>query len=355
MSTDDPCLSVCIGAFLSVKMILRGCRLKAAAMAVLLAPACLGMEVVPLPPVTPPPGPYPGQTVSYPGSSTDLLRPVLESAEAENPDLPPDARDGVFQKLLFDATWLDSGTDHGFGVTDLELETVLALPVPSRQWPMTVTPAFAVRYLDGPAASDLPPRVYDAAVEFRWRRRLVPRLPRWAVDLAVSPGVFSDFRQGADEALRIPGHAIGVFIWTPQTKLLLGVAYLDREDVGLLPVGGVIWTPREDLEFELAVPRPRIACRIDWPHACPDGAEDWVYLAGEFGGGSWAIRRADRTNDVFAYRDYRLILGLERKAVGRLDARLEIGYVFGRQIEYASSTPDVKPSDTVMLRAGLTY
>jgi hypothetical protein len=258
----------------------------------------------------------------------------------------------VFQKLFFHSTWLDSGTRGGFGLVQLELATVLAFPLPSRRWPLTVTPEFVVNYLDGPAALDLPPRVYDAGVEFRWWRRLAPR---FGVDLAVAPGVFSDFEQSADEALRIPGHAIGVFEWTPRATILLGVAYLDREDVGVLPVGGLIWRPHEDVKLELAVPRPRIARRVYWRGAYTDQIQDWVYVAGEFGGGSWAIRRADGSDDVFTYSDYRVILGLERKAVGRLDARLELGYVFSREIESAAGAPDVKPCDTVMLRAGLTY
>jgi hypothetical protein len=46
---------------------------------------------------------------------------------------------------------------------------------------------------------------------------------------------------------------------------------------------------------------------------------------------------------------------MERKITGGLSSRFEIGYVFGRRIKYTSDTPDFHPSDTVMLRGGLTY
>jgi hypothetical protein len=270
-----------------------------------------------------------------------------------DPDRPPDARDGMFQKLTFQSTWLGGGSgDDAFGMTDLELKTVLALPIPSRKFPLIVTPGFTTHYLDGPRVSDLPPRVYDAYVQFRWFRRFTPRL---ATDLAVTPGVYSDFEYSRDDALRITGHAAAVYDWTPTTRLVLGVAYLDREDIGVLPIGGVIWKPNDQWEFKLVAPRPEIARRVYWFGQYGEQVKDWLYVAGEFGGGTWAIERADGRPDTFTYRDFRALLGLERKAIGNLDAWIEVGYVFGREIEYDSRTPDVSPSDTFLLRAGVTY
>ena len=323
----------------------------------------LPAQVVRLPPVLPPVEAHPGRLVSGLDPNAESSQLPLEpglparwesvAGPPPEPDRPPDSRPGVFQKLIFNSTWLAPG--RGFddlGKTDLELKTVLAFPAPSRESPLLITPGFAVGYLDGPLSADLPPRVYDAYAQFRWMHRLRPRL---ALDLAVTPGVFSDFQQGTDEAIRITGHGAGMFTWTPRLKILLGVAYLDREDVGVLPLGGVIWTPNRDTRFELVTPRPRIARRVYSLGACTEEVQDWVYLAGEFGGGSWAIRRAGGANDVVTYRDFRVILGLQRKAIGGLDYRLEVGYLFGRDIEYKSSTPDVHPADGLMLRAGMTY
>lgn len=278
---------------------------------------------------------------------------MLPAVPPPNPDRPPDARDGMFQKLTFQSTWLAGGSGNdSFGMTDLELKTVLAVPIPSRDYPLILTPGFTTHYLDGPSVSDLPARVYDASLQFRWFRRFTPRL---AMDLAVTPGVYGDFERDAGDALRVTGHGAAVYDWTPTTRLVLGVAYLDREDVGVLPVGGIIWKPNDEWEFKLVAPRPEIARRVYWFGQFGEQVKDWLYLAGEFGGDTWAIERADGTPDTFTYRDFRVLLGLERKAIGTPDGWVEIGYVFGREIEYDSPTPDISPSDTFLIRAGITY
>ncbi len=70
---------------------------------------------------------------------------------------------------------------------------------------------------------------------------------------------------------------------------------------------------------------------------------------------AWAIADPPGGAEQVVLSDYRLILGLERKVAGGLSSRVEVGYVFGRRIQYSSGTPDFYPTDTVMLRGGLTY
>ena len=62
-------------------------------------------------------------------------------------------------------------------------------------------------------------------------------------------------------------------------------------------------------------------------------------------------------NQIVVFRDYRLIAGWERKpaALG-LSWRVEMGYVFGRVVQYYDSTePNYYPTDTLMARAGVWY
>ncbi len=301
--------------------------------------------------------PFSGQVLSYSQPSADSVKPLLDyprdapPAEEVDPDRPRDARSGLFQKLIFSAAWLASSGRDGWDMTDLELKTILALPIPSRRWPMLITPGFAVHFLDGPAAPDLPPKVYDAYLQFRWWRRVTPRL---GFDVAVTPGLYGDLEQTGDGALRITGYAAGVFNWTETAKLVMGASYLNREDVPVLPIGGLIWTPNDEYKFEVVSPRPKIAKRVCWAGADGPDVQDWIYLAGELGGGIWAVQREGNT-DVISYRDYRAILGLERWDLVGLDFRVEVAYVFGRKIVYRSNTPDVFPSDAVMLSGGITY
>jgi hypothetical protein len=122
----------------------------------------------------------------------------------------------------------------------------------------------------------------------------------------------------------------------------------------VLPAAGLIWTPSDDVRWELVMPVPRIARRIRTIKA-PCATEDWIYLKGEFGGGVWSIVRNHGVQDRVTVRDYRVLLGIERTAVGGLGRYLEAGYVFGRALEFDSDTPDFRPDDTLIVRCGVSY
>jgi hypothetical protein len=324
-----------------------------------LLPTCLmAQEVIRLPAVLPPETAPPGQLVSHPDSSSEILQSPGASDVAPatpspvEPQLPPGVRNGVFQKLLFDATWLAPGGSQGMGDNDLELRGIFALPCPTINSPLVITPGYGIQYLQGPQYADLPPRLEDGYIDFRWLSQVTPQL---GLDLAITPGVFSDFQQASSKAFRLPGHGAAAWTWNATTKFVLGAAYLDRPDVELIAIGGVIWTPNDETTFDLVFPHPKISRRIYWGGQYDDKTQDWAYVAGEFTGDAWAIRRADGRDDQVVLSDYRAILGVERKVLGGVSSRFEIGYVFGRRIRYSSDTPDFHPTDTVMLRGGLTY
>jgi hypothetical protein len=88
----------------------------------------------------------------------------------------------------------------------------------------------------------------------------------------------------------------------------------------------------------------------------PGRDEYWFYLVGEFANAIWAFEQPDGTPDVFAYRDFRLIAGLERKIVGGLSSRVEAGWVFNRDMKIASrGDRDIGLGDTALVRVGVTY
>jgi hypothetical protein len=285
---------------------------------------------------------------TLPGSKEPVV--VLDQPEAA-PAGPPGARKGVFQKLLFSTTWAPAPSRDDFGFTDVELSTVLGFPFPTVKSPLVVTPAFAVHYLDGPTGRPLPPRLYSTGVEFRWIRPITERL---MADLAVVPGFYGDFVVDSGDAIRIPGRALGVYKWSEQTTLVLGVLYLDRRDVNLLPAGGILWKPSDDWNLELIFPRPKIARRF-YRDGTERGLEYWGYVAGEFGGGQWAIETPGGQTETVILRDYRLLLGVESKLARGIGTRFEIGYIFGRTINFIGPTQDFSPNSTVLLRAGASY
>ena len=66
-------------------------------------------------------------------------------------------------------------------------------------------------------------------------------------------------------------------------------------------------------------------------------------------------RAATGTPDTITMRDFRILLGYERKIIGGLSSRCEFGYVFGRELEFAGGAPDVTLDDTLFVRAGFSY
>lgn len=283
-----------------------------------------------------------------PASGYEYFAPPGDDCLSEEPaDVLPGARAGLWQRSTLVGTWLAPGGGDDLGISDWSTTTTLGLPFPTRDKPLLLTPGFTAMYLDGPATRELPPRLYTATLDLLTIR---PLSPRWMLHLGVTPGVFSDFERSDSETIRVQGRALGFWQWSETTRVVLGVVYLDRDDVNLLPAAGLIWTPNEATQYELIFPRPRFSRRLTWtPHA-----EWWSYLAGEFGGGTWAFRRDDGVGDIVTYGDLRLLLGLERRYSPQTCARFEVGYVFAREIELASGPPNIEPGGTLLLRLGLT-
>jgi hypothetical protein len=256
-------------------------------------------------------------------------------------------RDGIFQKIKFNSTYMPGRKFSGLGITDLDLQASFAFPLLSRDYPLVVTPGMEAHYFDGPSSPDLPPHVYDGWLQFRTLGKLNEC---WGYDVAVTPGWHSDFDNNTSEAFRITGYGFGAYSWSDTLQIVLGVIYLNRTNLRIIPAAGLIWTPDEDTRFELTAPRPTIARR--W--YADDCQEHWVYVAGELGGGTWAIEQ-NGVSDVMTYNDYRIILGWEKKTAGGLSALGEIGYVFARQVSFDSGAPDYDPHDTIMVRLGAKY
>ena len=188
-----------------------------------------------------------------------------------------------------------------------------------------------MHYLDGPAAIALPPQLYDAYVEFRWLGHVTPRL---GYDVAVTPAVDSDFRQHSSHALRITGHGIAAWTWLADAHA--GARRrLPRPHRRAAVAGG---RPGLEAQRQRQV-RAGVSAAEDFPsrllerHRNDQDIQDWVYIGGELGGGTWAIQRGDGASDVLNYRDLRVFLGIERKAFGRISPRFEVGYVFSRKLQ----------------------
>lgn len=277
------------------------------------------------------------------GPLIDLSKPGLveESPETTPLDEPPkpDPLAG-FLGYRYESSSTDwiLGSDDQFGMFSLKSDPY--------QKP-GVTQGFDVglqfHFLNGPVRTDMPARVYDFSVGYQHRGRLGV----FGYDAAVSVMASSDFEGSSREGIRYPAHAVGFLSVRPTLDLVFGVDYLDRGDVKLLPVAGLIAVPHPDVRLEAVFPRPRVVFRLtDRYH---------LYLGGELGGGTWAIERATGDDDLATYRDLRLCVGLQHWEDNRECSAIEIGYLFDRRLEYASGSGDFRPIDTAVIRLVRTF
>ncbi len=228
------------------------------------------------------------------------------------------------------------GDGDQFGWLSLE-----SAPYVERGAKSGITTSVNMHLLSGPNTVPLPPRLYDFSLGYQKRGRIKDFM---SYDLATSIGVFSDFEDSATDGVRFPGHATGMLHFKPELDVVFGIDYLSRDDIKMLPVGGISWRPLSmpDLRFDLVFPRPRIDYTID--------NQSKIYWAGRLGGGTWDIEFPNNDNDVITYRDLQLLLGFERRNSDGDLSSLEIGYVFDRRIEFRTLTQTSEFDNAFVLR-----
>jgi len=258
---------------------------------------------------------------------------------------------GLLQKISLGATWLAGDGSDGLQMTEVSTSAAVIVPVMVAGSPFIVSPSLQVAFLNGPAELGLPEQVYRASASIMWMSKYSETL---SLAVAIAPGVSSDF-EATDEAFRLFGFVAATYQWSPAIELTFGAAYTGRNDIPVFPMAGVTWTPYEDLRIELTAPRPRIAHRVYGLPWATEAAEDWAYFAGELGGGTWAVERPNGNQDLLTIRDYRILLGYERKVKQGVSGKLEIGYVFGREIEFDDDPASFKPSSTLVIRSSLSF
>ncbi len=293
---------------------------------------------------------YPTQPGAlFPNGVPSLLAP--SNYAYSRPDGTVGQYPRLFRQVRFEHTWV-----AGDGkIRDLEFHTseitgTLQFPFFYNPAPLLVTPGFAVHTVEAPGIA-FPSRLYDAYVDTSWQPVLTPWL---SADLGVRVGVYSDFNHTTTDSIRLMGRGLGILTFTPQVQVALGVVYLDRVDIKLLPAGGVIWTPHENARYEILFPRPKLARRL----TTIGTTEWWWYAAGEYGGGSWTLERdaVVPVNDRADYNDLRVMGGVEFSTLSGLQGHFEVGYVFDREVVSQNfATDPAKFRDTFMLRGGITY
>lgn len=220
--------------------------------------------------------------------------------------------------------------------------------------PLRVSPGFILHYWAGPDSTknplfDLPAQAYSVYLSLD---HITDPSAVWGFDNTVRFGYYSDFSNSSSDGFRVTGKVLVWYRVNPYTVGKIGIEYFDRVDVKMLPAFGVYMTPNSDMKLDLYFPRTKLSQRL--PNY--NNKEGWVYVGGEYGGGSWVIDRRNGANDQADINDVRAFIGTEWRGPKCHTASLEFGYVFNREIVYRSNANLVLDlEDTVMFRAGFTY
>lgn len=215
-------------------------------------------------------------------------------------------------------------------------------------WILTNTPQAGIRLWDGPGTPALPGSVY----RFGWDFTLAtPIVGLWSMQLDFNPSINTDFDESlARQALNLDGNAMLFYRMSPQLMLVLGAGYWDRVDKIVLPYAGVVWNPNDLWEFRLLFPKARISYFLG---NINHGAH-WVYATGEYHVDSYQINQPGVSNQQVQIQDWRFGLGL-RSDHQTYDKFIEVGVVFGRNVEFLNTTPGFGLNEALMLRAGVKF
>ena len=308
----------------------------------------------------------PGSAVAVPPQSGGSFFPNGLPFQWEQGAYQYENSDGQFarlqrflQQISFEHTWIYGNDDlDKLEINRTEIAATFGVPIfYNPNTPLLITPGFAFNWLEGPSSStpvvpgvaDLPPRVYDAYLDTAWH----PQLTDWLhVDLGLRTGVWSDFDNVNSDSVRFLGRGLGVLGFSPHLDFLVGVWYLDRNSVKLMPAGGIHWRPDTIWDAYLVFPNPKIRRRS----INVGSSQWWCYAAGEYGGGRWTVQRVGGPDDI-DYNDLRFILGYEWETQTQARGHIEVAYVWDREILFDQSKSPAKfnLSNTVMVRVGVDF
>jgi hypothetical protein len=255
--------------------------------------------------------------------------------------------------VRFRHTYLAGGSDgNDLGINDSEVSVSFTFPnFLTTGQPLFITPAFALHLWDGPkdGIHNLPGSAYSAYLDFQYATD--PNLQIGA-ELGFRVGVYTDFDTLTTDSIRYQGLGLGVVRLTPTLTAKLGVMYIDRNDIKLLPAGGLLWQPNPQLRVDLFFPQPRISQYI----STVGTYEVWWYVTGEYGGGAWTVKPlpTDSANRI-DINDIRASFGIEWSSPRGLNGFAEVGYVFKRDLLYVEMNSELSLSDTWMVRAGFSF
>lgn len=265
----------------------------------------------------------------------------------------PDHRKSFFQSLSVDE-FLETpgGGADACGLVHAGASVMFAAPCPGGYGSFLFSPTFDFDYFyELPRGLVMADSLYRAGLNLTWLNDVNDF---WRVMLFVTPSYASDFETHSSKAIRVPGGGMAVWTPSPNWQFTFGALYTALESWSVLPIGGVIWQPNDVWRVEMTFPKPRICRRIETSAEWVGPL--WLYLAGEFSGGTWAVDLSGR-DDLATYRELRVMLGVERAKpkLGELNVRCELGVSFCRKLYFEDAPAEYRPDAGLVQKLSIHF
>ncbi|MDO4629961.1 MAG: DUF6268 family outer membrane beta-barrel protein [Planctomycetia bacterium] len=290
-------------------------------------------------------------------SGADLsLNSGSESLSGQGLRAQPEHRNSFFQSISLDESLTTSGGGSDeLGVVHVGVSAMFAAPCPGNHGSFLFSPTFALdHFYDMPDTLkklDMADSLYRVGLNVTWLNDINDF---WRVMLFVTPGVATDFETSSSDMFRLPGGGVAVWTPSPQWQFSFGLLYTAMEEWSVIPLAGATWQPNENWKFDFSFPKPKISRKADSPISALGPL--WIYVAGEYSGGTWAIELAER-EELATYRELRLMFGIERAKpqIGELNFQFEIGLAFCRKLEFDDSPLTYRPDVGLVERLQIKF
>ncbi len=256
-------------------------------------------------------------------------------------------------------------TTDGLGSLATSASTSIGAPsfIPGQFF--LLTPSFEWREVDAPRLNRIANEtatLYKAGATLGY---MAPLSSSLTFRFAASVDWRGDGKASARQSTRYGGVGMCVLESSERWKWLFGVYYSDANEWKLAPIGGAVWTIREDLTATLCFPSPRVSKRA-WRDAESPENELWAYLGLGLGGYSGVFEPWRREGRILGdaatarERDFRIGVGAERKTETKFGYAFETGASFLRKYEVESLVGERwregrRPEPTLYLKTNLKF
>jgi hypothetical protein len=249
-----------------------------------------------------------------------------------------------------DVSWLPGGEAQGAGTTGdqdifgVDYELTYGAPVVPG-WVFNWTNQFAYRNWSGPSGVAAPSDLFRFGLDFEFETAGQGPVN---LSLGVTPSLNTDFNVDFSDGFQLDGRGILLFQLDQYWTLGLGAQYWDRVNDYVIPWAGLIY--RDDYwEWQLMYPEARVSLFLGneayWAK--------WLYVRAEYHVEAYGFEEIAGAVDEVEVSDYRILGGFKMDA-GLYNWFIEGGWVFNRDVEYASG-PEYELSNGFIGQVGLRY